>query len=494
MKKVILCGTHPEQFNGYSKVVYELSRYLGGCADVKLYVFGFQNFYDNQAHRAERLLPANVEVYDVYANENPKAKGFGEALINDYIIKVQPDVLIIYNDLLVINSLLKKIQELPMINFRIVPYVDLVYKNEKQSLLMNINMLVDSAIMFTEYWRDVAHYQGFTKPMYVLEHGFNPESYYPIPKKLGRKFFNISEQDFVIVNLNRNQPRKRWDLCMMSYIKFISNHMGENIRLLIATSMNGGWDLGELIMSECRKYKIDVAAFQKHIIMLQNPQQITDFDINIMYNLGDIGINTCDGEGFGLCNFEQAGVGVAQIVPNIGGFRDFFRKNETALMIEPCTSYYCDHGRDYVGGEPEVCNVSDFADALEYYYTNRDVAKAHGDAARKHILEHYKWSDIGKKLYDIVSTEANILYEKMRVVNGKTVQMNPTITLQELDINELINGGGEANEKPSDKEEKTDKTGGNIEYISDNEDNKETDIDNMSFEEMKKMLKQMIKK
>ena len=77
---------------------------------------------------------------------------------------------------------------------------------------------------------------------------------------------------------------------MMSYIKFISNHMGEKIKLLIATSMNGGWDIGELIVSECRKYKIDVAEFQKHIIMLQNPQQITDFDINIMYNLGDIGI------------------------------------------------------------------------------------------------------------------------------------------------------------------------------------------------------------
>ena len=87
-------------------------------------------------------------------------------------MRVQPDVVIIYNDLLCNKFAVEKNSELPIINFRIVPYVDLVkYKNEKQSLLMNINMLVDSAIMFTEYWKDVAEYQGFTKPMACLSTG-----------------------------------------------------------------------------------------------------------------------------------------------------------------------------------------------------------------------------------------------------------------------------------------------------------------------------------
>ena len=140
-------------------------------------------------------------------------------------MKIQPDILIIYNDLLVITSLFNKIKELPIINFRIIPYIDLVYRNEKQSLLININTLADSAIMFTKYWENVAKYQGFTKPTYILEHGFNSDQYYPIPKKLARKFYNISEKDFVIVNLNRNQPRKRWDLCIMAYVKFIAKHM-----------------------------------------------------------------------------------------------------------------------------------------------------------------------------------------------------------------------------------------------------------------------------
>lgn len=485
MKKVIICGTHPEQFNGYSKVVFELSNYLASCADIKLHIFGFQNFYDKNEHRIERKLPDNVEIFDVYANENPKSKGFGETLINDYIMRVQPDIVIIYNDLLVITSLFNKIKELPIINFRIIPYIDLVYKNEKQSLLMSINALSDSAIMFTEYWQSVAKFQGFTKPTYVLEHGFNSDQYYPIPKKLARKFFNIPEDDFVIVNLNRNQPRKRWDICMMTYIKFISKHMGEKIKLLIATSMNGGWDLGELILSECRKYNLSVQDFHKHIIILQNPQQITDFEINVMYNVGDVGINTCDGEGFGLCNFEQAGVGIAQIVPHIGGFKDFFVKNENSILIDPSQSYYCDHGRDYVGGEPEVCNVNDFVKGLEYYYENRSILEKHGIAARKKILTNYQWKNIGKKFYEIISEETEILRKKMKCIENA----GEDITLKTIDLDDLIsNNNKKINDKKQDDEIEIVQGEKKIEEVS------QDDIEEMSFEEMRKMLKSMAKK
>ena len=43
-RKVLLCGTHPQQFNGYSKVVFELSRELCKFEDIQLYVYGFQIF------------------------------------------------------------------------------------------------------------------------------------------------------------------------------------------------------------------------------------------------------------------------------------------------------------------------------------------------------------------------------------------------------------------------------------------------------------------
>lgn len=519
MKKVILCGTHPAQYNGYSKVMFELSKYLAECSDIKLYIFGFQNFYDNHEHKIERKLPENVSVFDVYANENPKNKGFGEKIIVDYIQDVNPDIVIIYNDLVVINSLIEQIKTIPERTFKLIPYIDIVYKNEKNALIKNIDNICDGGIMFTKYWENVIKYQGFKKPTYVLEHGFNTDNFYPVPKQLCRKFFNIKNEDFIIVNLNRNQPRKRWDLCLMSYIKFISKHLDEPIRLLIATSMHGGWDLSDLIISECRKYEISIEELKKHLIILQNPQQISDFDINIMYNLGDIGINTCDGEGFGLCNFEQAGVGVPQIVPNIGGFKDFFVKGRNSLMIDPKWSYYCDHSRDFVAGEAEICDIDDFVDAMEFYYTNRDVIIEHGQAARENIVTNYKWWSKGKQFYDIILEETKHLnvntpntstsLELNDVDDNELInQKSEKLELNDVDINELINQKSEKVElndvdvnelikqKSSAYEDLEIIEGGGDSCINSSTTNSSLsnlDVDSMSYDDIKKLLKKMIK-
>ena len=481
MRKVILCGTHPAQYNGYSKVMFELSKYLAECPDIKLHIFGFQNFYDSNEHKAERSLPFDVDVYDVYANEDPKNKGFGEKIVVDYIQNIDPDIVIIYNDLVVINSLIEQIKHIQNRKFKLIPYIDIVYKNEKNALIKNIDKLCDGGIMFTKYWEDVIKYQGFTKKTYILEHGFNKDNFYPVPKKLCRKFFKIKDSDFVIVNLNRNQPRKRWDICLMSYIKFVSKHIGEPIRLLIATSMHGGWDLSDLIVSECRKYDIEIEDLKKHLIILQNPQQISDFDINIMYNVGDIGLNTCDGEGFGLCNFEQAGVGVPQIVPNIGGFKDFFIKGKNSILIDPKWTYYCDHSRDFVAGEAEVCEVDDYVNALEFYYTHKQIIMTHGEAARANILTNYSWSSKGKKLYDII-------IEETKHLNTSIPKQEQKLELNNVDINELIKSKLSMN---SEDEELEIVDGG--EQTTDATTKQEMDVDNMSYDDMKQMLKKMLK-
>jgi len=43
-KRVMLCGTYPiGTSNGYSKVVYYISKYLGIYEDIELTIYGFQN-------------------------------------------------------------------------------------------------------------------------------------------------------------------------------------------------------------------------------------------------------------------------------------------------------------------------------------------------------------------------------------------------------------------------------------------------------------------
>jgi glycosyltransferase involved in cell wall biosynthesis len=397
MTRVLLCGTYPTQYNGYSKVVYELALELAKYPDIQLTIFGFQNYYNNTDHISERRLPSNVVVYDAWANENPKKKGFGEELIEDFVKINNPDVVMVYNDLVVLSAFLARLNRIPDRKFKILPYIDLVYKNEKNAMIRFVNDHCDGGVMFTEYWNKVIKHQKFTKPTWVMESGFNPYIYYPIDRRVARKYFGIEDSLFVITNLNRNQPRKRWDLCIMAFVQFISRHIGEPIRLLIATALQGGWDIMEIFYNECLKYGLNPDEAKKHLIFIQNPQQLTDKDINVLYSVADIGINTCEGEGFGLCNFEQAGVGVPQIVPWIGGFKDFFDK-DCAMVIEPKYSYYVDSSRDAVGGEPEICDVDDYTNAMELYYANDELRREHGTRARKKILEQYKWAKFAGKL------------------------------------------------------------------------------------------------
>jgi glycosyltransferase involved in cell wall biosynthesis len=278
-----------------------------------------------------------------------------------------------------------------------------------------------------------------------MPHGFNKDMFYPIPRKIARKFVGIDEDAFVIVNLNRNQPRKRWDICIMAYIKFICKHMDDNIKLMIATNTTGGWDIFDIMISECRKYDITFQDLKKHLIILQNPQQITDKEINIMYNVGDIGINTCDGEGFGLCNFEQAGVGIPQIVPKIGGFVDYLDASRS-ILINPKWTYYCDHSRDFVSGEAEVCDINDIVNALEYYYTNKKVRNEHGNFSREYILQNYKWQDIGKVLYDVIQDFTH----DVKISESSDISITSITETEDIDIDALINAYNKDDNKDDD--------------------------------------------
>ena len=460
--RVLLAGTIPSQNNGYSKVVYELSKKLADYKDIDLHIFGFQKFAEDANHDLERKLPDNVTVYDVYANEEPKKTGFGDDLIQDYIKTFKPHMVIVYNDLVVLYRLIKKMQEMPDKDktFKIVPYVDIVYKNEKNALIKFLEDSCDGAIMFTEYWKTVIREQGFTKPIHIVEHGFNKMGYFPIPKEVARDYFNLDQNDFIILNLNRNQPRKRWDTCLQAYIKFISTHQDDPIKLLIGTNIQGSWDLIDIFVSECRKYNMDPEVAKKHLIIMNSPQKLTDKDINILYNCADVGLNTAEGEGFGLCNFEHAAIGIPQVIPNVGGFKDFFTL-DNSFIIDPKWSYYSDNSRDIVSGEAEVCDIADIVNMMDHAYRNKDKLAKFGKKARKLIVEKYKWEDKAKQLYDCIIyhtkdlSKAPLDKDSEKKLNDKKVDTKePSIKAQNktlLKNIEVYDGTGDSDDEDDKK-------------------------------------------
>ncbi|GAX83301.1 hypothetical protein CEUSTIGMA_g10727.t1 [Chlamydomonas eustigma] len=277
-----------------------------------------------------------------------------------------------------------------------------VYLNQKKAYIENLNKSADAVIVFTEFWKTTIIDQGLTLPTYVLEHGFDGVRYFPIPKDIARTYLGLDQNDFLVLNLNRNQPRKRWDTCMKAWAEVVSRAPNSRMKLVIGTAMHGSWDLLEIYERELKKRSLTLELGMKHIVVLDRPNMLSDFDINVLYNATDLGINTCDGEGFGLCNFEHAALGIPQVVPRIGGFLDFFDDNNSTLVF-PSIAYYVDSSRDSVGGEALMCSYTDFAIAIESYHNDQNLRKTHGDSCRSTIPKKYDWDKLAEKLSVILT-------------------------------------------------------------------------------------------
>ena len=406
-RRIMLCGTYPiGQSNGYSRVVYYIAKYLGQKMDIRLTIYGFQNYKQTAGSDQRNEIPPYVILHDALATENPTRSGFGEAEITTYLKANPQDMVIIFNDMVVTTALVQNIVKGGMRDkIRLVSYMDQVYPYQKKQYIDMLNDHFDAVVTFTPYWRTTVRKLGLKNeiPCYVFPHGFDHQLYYPIPRKLARAQYNIPHDAFAILNLNRNQPRKRWDHTIIAFADVISryyqrckerpNEAHRPIILMVGTAIAGYWDLTELYQHELKLRDVPWEFGSRCMVGLMNPQQLSDKDINVLYNACDIGLNTCEGEGWGLCQSEHAAVGCPQVAPRIGGMQEFLN-DDNSIPIHAKWRYYIDKQRDGIGGIAEIADTTEYADAIWKYYNDTALMERHGKESRRQILTHFRWETV----------------------------------------------------------------------------------------------------
>jgi glycosyltransferase involved in cell wall biosynthesis len=425
-KRIMLCGTYPiGTSNGYSKVVYYISKYLGIYDDIELTVYGFQNFANTSGANIRNDIPSCVKIHDAMAQENPRRNGFGELEIGKFIKENPQDVIIIFNDNIITSALTQTIINEcgdQKRNFRLVSYMDQVYPYQKKKYIELLNTYFDAVIAFTPYWESIARKLGIKEsmPMFHFPHGFDTKLYYPIPTNIARLYFGYDENAFMVLNLNRNQPRKRWDTTIIAWAEFVERHYQANvknnnkiddnttfktnkhtrrpIKLIVGTMMDGYWDLMDVFENEIKFRDVPWEYAKNTIEGVKAPQQLSDRDINILYNSCDVGLNSSDGEGHGLCVAEGAALGKAQIASYIGGMKEFLN-NQIATVIESKISIYLDNKSNGIGGKAELTDPHEYAEAFWKYFSNPELLEKHGIRARKHMLTHYRWETLVEYFY-----------------------------------------------------------------------------------------------
>jgi glycosyltransferase involved in cell wall biosynthesis len=414
--RFLMVSTHAHQFTGYSKVSYHTMQILSKLSWLDVTHYGFQKM--PQVPAAYRPYPSNVEVIDAAATEKkeggaPQQQGFGFQALPEVIRKKQPHVVLIYNDMAVVTKFLEEIRKsgIPR-DFKIWVYADQVYTLQYQAYLDVLNRDADMVFAFSNFWKKCLKDQGITRPLDTFMHGFDPKQFFTVPKDLVRKQMGIPNDAFVILNMNRNQPRKRYDLLIMAFVELVVKYPTKPILLLCVCDKGdkGGWWLFEIFQRELKLRGVPVEQFGGRLMVTAQDMLFKDEDINMFYNIADVGINTAEGEGWGLCQFEQMGVGIPQIVPDIGGFKEFCSPDNTVL-IKPKFRYYLPTVYSPVGGEAFACDPHDICLGIEEYLMDTDKRVNHGKKAKEAVLG-YTWERATARLVKRLEDEKKEVFEE----------------------------------------------------------------------------------
>jgi len=411
-KKVLVVSTHAHQCTGYSKVSYHLVKELAADPTLQVSHFGFQKGIG--ANPDWRAYPSGVDVIDVVEKEKESGKaegGFGFSILPTEVKRVQPDVIFIYNDAAImcqfLDSLEKNLTAEERSKYKVFIYFDQVYEFQRQALLARIDKDTHTYFAFTEYWKTVLQKQGITKPIHVLRHGFDPTQFVPKDRIALRAKHKLPKDAILFLNVNRNTPRKHYDLLLMAFAQLVARFPTQPVLLMCVcdNGEQGGYPLMELFARELAHLNVPIQAHINKLLLVKQAMSFTDETINEMYAMSDVGVTTADGEGFGLCQFEAMGVGIPQIVSYVGGFKDFCKHNVNSKVVKPVFRTYLPLALGGIGGVSELVDPKEVCYAMEEYLMDSELRAQHGVAARKTILE-YEWKKEVKSLRDVLNASA----------------------------------------------------------------------------------------
>ena len=313
--KILIVSTHVNQSNGYSKVTYNIIKELAKHEWISIVHFGTQKLGGGDIGRP---YPSGVKAIDATAMEKNKQVGFAFAELPGVINSEKPDVVFIYNDISVVCGYIEEIRKTIQSRFfKIWAYLDITYKSLPQQMVDIVKSEVERIFCFTKSWKDEIKNQGITRPVDVMNHGIDPKVIRHIPRELARQSLGLPKDITLFTSLNKNIPRKRLDILVMAFAKLIMRFPLKPLFLLIVADAGtrGGFSLFDIFAREIKQANGSIDMFGNRLLITSKDTCYKDEDVNVLNNCGDVGVSCAEGEGFGLCTFEQMALGIPQVVP-----------------------------------------------------------------------------------------------------------------------------------------------------------------------------------
>lgn len=265
---------------------------------------------------------------------------------------------------------------------------------------------IDQIVAYTNFGKriieqEIADYNGervgSSSDIRIIPHGVDTEKFFPLCGFSKASSFQQSRQAareilfperkelldaFIVLNANRNFQRKRIDLTLQAFADFVVDKP-EQVYLYLHMGME---DLGIDILQTARQLGIE-----KRLLVTTREKEkpnISDAELNIIYNACDVGVNTATGEGWGLVAFEHGATGGAQILPDHSACAELWKDKGLLIPVG-----------DKMQGEVLSADVTA---ALQQLYYDRKLLDELSKKAYQYVTSSaFSWEEIASQWNDL---------------------------------------------------------------------------------------------
>jgi len=308
------------------------------------------------------------------------------------------DFIYMLNDPWIIDGYLQELEKYDLKNVPpIVTYFPVDAEEHDKGWFGLFPKYVKKVITYTQFGKGVVNTTIPDLNVEVIPHGVDREIFYRMydNRVIAKKYLfgpqtlkNLGDADelFIVLNANRNQPRKRLDITMEGFSKFAKDKP-DYVKLYMHCGIrDASMDIPKLGV------RLDID--DRIIVTNTNTgvQTVTVEELNAIYNGCDVGINTSTGEGWGLTNIEHAITGAPQIVPAHSACKELFE--DVGELIPVSFPYTADKFMT----RGMLVSSDDVANALQNVYDDKKHFKWMQDASiEKFSRPEYQWSTIAEQ-------------------------------------------------------------------------------------------------
>jgi D-inositol-3-phosphate glycosyltransferase len=368
--------------SGFAKCTHQVCSYLH-TAGWDVHVLGVNYYGDPHPYP-----------YPIYPCRQPWDGGtdpYGVGRLPRMIERIKPDVVVFLTDPWHIKTYVREIQHSLPSYPPLVAWLAVDGLNQPGEDLNDLT----SVIVWTEFGKRELERAGCKVPISIIPLGVDLSLYYPRDRTESRAVFcppPVPAKPFIVGMVGRNQLRKRLDLAIESFSRWVNNPTDPItdalLYLYIGPTGDTGYDLHRLI----RYYNVS------GLVTISN----TDIGYGLhesmmpsLYSCFDVFLSTSIAEGWCLPALEAMACGVPCVVGDAGGLASWASSSaymawgDTSQIIGPLNSFA------YTVGS--VPTVSDLAAALDDIYRNRDMRLVLASEGNL-LAQSLSWENAGKSM------------------------------------------------------------------------------------------------